>query len=144
MAAFIVGLTPGGTHWGYMDTGRVEPAEQAAPSSAASMSLLTGLIATEVLVLLLGWRAPRAIPRYMQFDARTGKYRRGRLRWGNRGPVQRLKRAVVERKFRGQAQLFEDAGFEPLPTPANGPGSVVADAVPGATPDDTAVGATIH
>ncbi len=116
MAAFIVGLTPAGTHWSYTDLSRVEPSSQAAPSCAAAMAMLAGLLATEALVILLQRRAPMAIPAFAQFDAYKGVYKRGRLRWGNRGPLQRLKRWLVARKFRSQAGEFNHAGFEPLPT----------------------------
>ena len=116
MAAFVVGLTPAGTHWSYTDMTRTEPSEQAAPSSAASMSMLAGMLATEALVILLKRRAPMAIPAYAQFDAYRGVYKRGYLRWGNRGPLQRFKRWLVARRFSSQAAEFNSAGFEPLPT----------------------------
>lgn len=116
MAAFIVGLTPVGTHWSYSDMSCVEPGEQAAPSSAAALTLMTGILATEVLVILLRRRKPMALPRYAQFDPYKGVYRTGRLRWGNRGPLQRLKRWWIERKFREHAATYNRAGFEPLPT----------------------------
>lgn len=119
MAAFIVGLTPAGTHWSYSDMSRVEPGEQAAPSSAAALTLMTGVLATEVLVILLKRRAPMALPRYAQFDPYKGIYRRGKLRWGNRGPIQRLKRWLVERKFRQFEAKYNAAGFEPLPSADN-------------------------
>lgn len=116
MVAFFVGLGPAGTHLKYMDLSRVEPAEQAGPSSAAAISLMAGVMGTEVLVMLLNRRPPVAIPVYTQFDPYVGVYKRGRLRWGNRGPIQRFKRWYVARKFRAQIQKFNDAGFEPLPS----------------------------
>lgn len=116
MAAFIVGIAPAGTHWSYTDMTRVEPGAQAAPSSAAALTLMTGVLATEALVILLGRRPPLATPRYAQFDAYKGVYKKGQLRWGNRGPLQRLKRWLIERKFQAQAAEYNRAGFEPLPT----------------------------
>jgi len=115
MIAFLVGLAPGGTHLKYMDLSRVEPAEQAGPSSAAAISMMAGVVGVEALALLLNRRPPVAAPIYTQFDPYIGVYIRGRLRWGNRGPIQRLKRWLVARKFAGQKQKFNDAGLEPLP-----------------------------
>jgi molybdopterin/thiamine biosynthesis adenylyltransferase len=45
MAAFIVGVAPAGTHWSYMNTKKVEPGAKAAASSAASITLMAGLLA---------------------------------------------------------------------------------------------------
>jgi len=115
MIAFIVGLAPAGTHMSYMDLTRVEPSEQAGPSSAAAISLIAGIISTEALVVLLNRRPPAAAPAYSQFDPYKGVYKRGKLRWGNRGPIQRLKRWLVARKFKSMMHKFNDAGFEPLP-----------------------------
>lgn len=115
MVSFIVGLGPAGLHLKYMDLGRVEPAEQAGPSSAAAVSLMAGVVGVEIAALLLERRAPFAIPRYMQFDPYLGVLKRGRLPFGNRGPMQRVKRWLVEHKFAALRRKFEDAGFEPLP-----------------------------
>ena len=120
LIAFIVGLAPAGTHWKYMDTTRVQATDHAGPSSAASLSLIAGVMGVEVLVLLLGRRAPLAVPAYSQFDPYLGTYKRGRLRWGNRGPLQRLKRWLVARKFRDQAPAFDRANWQ---TPAVGSAS---------------------
>lgn len=106
LVAFTVGIVPRGTHWAYMNTNRVDLSEQAGPSIASACNIATGLLATEVCCLLLGRRAPHCVPNYVQFDPYRHIYRRGRLRWGNRGPLQRLKRWFVARKFKDQADLL--------------------------------------
>ncbi len=116
MVAFLVGLGPAGTHLNYMDLSYVEPAEQAGPSSAAAISLMAGVVGAEALAILLKRRPAFAIPCYAQFDPYMGVYKTGKLRWGNRGPLQRLKRRLVEKKFGAIRHKFNDAGFEPLPT----------------------------
>lgn len=102
MIAFAVAMAPSGTHWQYMDSSRVDSSEQAAPSIASALTLTTGWLATELLVVLLKRRPPLAVPRYMQFDPYLGVLRKGRLRWGNRGPLQRLKRWVIAKKLESQ------------------------------------------
>jgi molybdopterin/thiamine biosynthesis adenylyltransferase len=105
LVAFTVGLLPRGTHWAYMDTRRVDLSEHAGPSIASACSIATGLLTCEVCCLLLGRRPPQGIPHYVQFDPYRRIYRQGQLRWGNRGPVQRLKRWIIAWKFRDQAAL---------------------------------------
>ena len=54
----------------------------------------------EALTVLLGRRPPQAAPRYVQFDPYRMTYRRGRLLFGNRGPLQRIKRMILAKQFR--------------------------------------------
>jgi hypothetical protein len=103
LAAFAVGLAPSAMHVKYMDMSRVSLKDHAGPSISSACAIASGLLTTEVLVLLLGLRSPQDAPRFIQFDAYRMKYRRRRLLFGNRGPLQRLKRWLVMRKFQGQA-----------------------------------------
>ncbi len=115
MVSFVVGLGPSGLHLRYLDLGQVDPAAHSAPSCASAISLMTGLLTMEVACLLLQRRPPCAVPQFVQFDPYLWKLARGRLPWGNRGPLQRLKRWWVARRFRHLRQRFEDAGLETLP-----------------------------
>ncbi|MBK1617389.1 hypothetical protein CKO42_02745 [Lamprobacter modestohalophilus] len=103
LVAFTVGLVPRGTHWAYMDTNKVDLSEHAGPSIASACNIANGLLTTEIFCLLLDRRAPDAVPYYVQFDPYRHLYRRGKLRWGNRGPLQKLKRWFVSQKFADQA-----------------------------------------
>jgi len=108
LVAFAVGLTPGATHRAYMDMTRVDLSSGAAPSIASACDISAGLLTTEMLVVLLGRRAPQAAPRFVQFDPYRCIYKRGRLIWGNRGPLQRLKRWVIARQFRNQMHILDE------------------------------------
>jgi molybdopterin/thiamine biosynthesis adenylyltransferase len=103
LAAFAVGLAPSAMHVKYMDMSRVSLKDHAGPSISSACAIASGLLTTEVLVLLLGLRPAQRAPRFIQFDAFRMRYRRGKLILGNRGPFQRLKRWLVMRKFRHQA-----------------------------------------
>lgn len=116
MMRFVVGIAPKGRHWTYMDSSHVAPEEQTGPSSAAAISLLAGMVCTEVLVALLNRRPLCVAPAFCQFDPYLGRYWRGRLRWGNRGPLQRLKMWLVGRKFAAFAEDFNKVGFQQIPT----------------------------
>lgn len=102
LAAFAIGLAPAAMHVKYIDMRYVSLKDHAGPSNAAACSIASGLLTAEALMLLLGLREPQKAPHYVQFDAFRMKYRRGRLLFGNRGPLQRLKRWLVIRRFRDQ------------------------------------------
>jgi hypothetical protein len=61
--------------------------------------LCSGVAAAEAIKILLGRGPVRAAPWYFQFDAYRLKFRRGRLRAGNRHPWQRVKRRWLLRRF---------------------------------------------
>ncbi|MEW5771039.1 MAG: ThiF family adenylyltransferase [Pseudomonadota bacterium] len=106
LVAFSIGLTPRGTHWKYMDLSRVDLNSHAGPSLASACDISAGLLTTEVFAHLLRRRPLQAAPAYAQFDPYRGLYRRGRLWFGAKGPLQALKRWIVARKFRDQAAEF--------------------------------------
>ncbi|MEW5788456.1 MAG: ThiF family adenylyltransferase [Pseudomonadota bacterium] len=106
LVAFSIGLTPKGTHWKYMDLSRVDLNSHAGPSLASACDISAGLLTTEVFTHLLSRRPLRAAPQFMQFDPYRGLFRQGRLPFGNKGPLQRLKRWIVARKFQDQAAEF--------------------------------------
>lgn len=103
LAAFAVGLAPAALHVSYMDMSHVSLEDHSGPSISSACSIASGLLTTEVLLLLTGGRPPQDAPVFVQFDAFRMRYRKGRLWFGNRGPIQRLKRVIVMRRFRDQA-----------------------------------------
>jgi molybdopterin/thiamine biosynthesis adenylyltransferase len=114
---FAVGLTPKGFHRSYLvDPSRVDLAHHRGPSSAAAVQLCAGVIAAETVKILLGRGKVYAAPYYHQFDAYRGRWKRGRLRFGNAGPLQSLKRHIGYKAF---AHLSQNAW--PDEPPASGP-----------------------
>jgi molybdopterin/thiamine biosynthesis adenylyltransferase len=97
--AFAVGLTPRALHLSYMDLNAVDPHSGAGPSAGLACQLCSGVAATEVMKILLGRTPTYAAPWSFQFDAYRHLLTRSRLRWGNRGPWQRIKRWLLRRKF---------------------------------------------
>jgi len=106
LVAFSVGLTPRGTHWKYMDLSKVDLNSHAGPSLACACDISAGLLTTEVFAHLLNRRPVQAAPTYIQFDPYRGIYRKGRLFFGGKGPLQSLKRWAVAQKFKDQEQEF--------------------------------------
>jgi molybdopterin/thiamine biosynthesis adenylyltransferase len=94
---FGLGLAPKMTQRAYFPPRRLDLRQGRAPFLGSACLLSAALVATEVANLVLKRRAPRVAPEYFQFDPLVQQYKRGQLRWGNRGPIQRLKRWWVLR-----------------------------------------------
>ena len=99
---FAIGTAPKATHMPYLDRRYVSLAEKRGPSLSLAVQLCSGVAAAEVMKLLLKRGTIRAVPYFQQFDAYRGKFVVGRLRWGNRGPLQRLKLALLRRWLTNQ------------------------------------------
>ncbi|MEM6579623.1 MAG: ThiF family adenylyltransferase [Pseudomonadota bacterium] len=104
---FALGTAPKATQLDYLDRNFLNLSEQRAPSLAPAVQLCAGVAGAEVLKLLLGRGRINAVPFYSQFDAYKCRFARGRLRWGNKGPVQRLKFQIFRRLYK--AKLAEEA-----------------------------------
>jgi molybdopterin/thiamine biosynthesis adenylyltransferase len=121
--AFAVGLAPRGLHTRYMDLTKVDLGERRGPSAALACQLCGSVLAMETLGLLLGWSTPEPAPRFLQLDLRRRTWARGRLRWGNRGPLQQVKRTMLRRHL-----LSKGVTLEPLEASgARGPVSSVSE-----------------
>ena len=94
-AAFVMGLAPRGTQFPYMDLSYVDRRTGQGPSAGMACHLCSAVTAAEITKILLNRKPLSPVPCYAQFDAYRGIFRRGCLRWGNRGPLQRLKRYVL-------------------------------------------------
>ena len=94
---FLIGTAPAATQMSYMDRSRVNLAEKRGPSLSLAVQLCAGVVASETMKLLLGRGKILAVPYYQQFDAYKCKYVVGKLRWGNRGPIQRAKLAIFRK-----------------------------------------------
>lgn len=94
---FIIGTAPAGLHMPYIDRQYVDLAAKRGPSLALAVQLCAGMAGAETLKLLLKRGPVQAAPVYQQFDAYRGRYAVGKLRWGNRGPIQRIKYLVAKR-----------------------------------------------
>ena len=97
LVSFAVGLTPQATQSKYMDISKVDLNSGAAPSVGLACQLASGVAASEVVKVLSGKGTLRPAPYYQQFDSRDVKPRKGKLRWGNRGPLQQIKQFVLKR-----------------------------------------------
>lgn len=96
---FALGIAPAGLHLSYMDLGAVDLEKRKGPSFGGACMLCGSMVATEAVLLLLQKQKPKPVPYYQQFDARRRTFRDGHLFFGNRGPLQRLKKWYVLRRY---------------------------------------------
>lgn len=107
---FALGTAPRATQLPYLDRNYIKLSDRQAPSLAAAVQLCAGVAGAEVLKLILRRGQINPAPCYSQFDAYRCRYVSGRLRWGNRGPLQRLKFQVFRRLYRAKLAGETKAG----------------------------------
>jgi hypothetical protein len=119
LVAFLVGLAPRATQRTYMDLRTADLDRRRGPSAGLACQLCSGVAAAEVLKILLRRPHLRPAPAYFQFDAYRQLLRKGYLPWGNRNPLQRLKRWLARKQFRrlGWDRVLD---HPPAPAPADG------------------------
>lgn len=103
LASLAIGVAPRATQRAYMDMRAVNLHERVGPSSSLACHIAAGAMACEVVKILLKRGPVRSAPYYQQFDAYLGRFVSGRLRGGNRHPLQRLKRRWLMRLFQRQS-----------------------------------------
>lgn len=91
-AAYVVGMAPSMLQRGYMDLAFLDYRNRTGPSAGLACHLASGVVAAEVLKILLGRGSVHVAPVYHQFDAYRGRFVRRRLFGGNRHPFQMIKR----------------------------------------------------
>lgn len=111
---FYVGLVPHGwfRKYTYPQFG-VRLNSKTAPSITIGCLLASAMAGTEVVRLSLNRGEVRKAPRYFQFDGYLQKMKIGTLRWGNRGPVQRMKLFLGYKMLDRQQRLFRSRAKAP-------------------------------
>jgi molybdopterin/thiamine biosynthesis adenylyltransferase/nitroreductase len=110
---FLVGLVPRALHFRYLvDPTRIDLERKRGPSTVAACQLCAGVTAVAAIKLLLGRGHVMPAPFNHQFDAYRWRYHATRLRFGNAGPLQRLKIAIGRRIY-GRPR-----SAPPIPEPA--------------------------
>lgn len=99
LLAFAVGLAPKALHTKYMQFSPEKLTQGIGSSICSACNLGSALVTTELVSIILNKKPIFAAPRYIQIDAYLLKIKKGRLLFGNRGPIQRLKRWLVGRHY---------------------------------------------
>jgi molybdopterin/thiamine biosynthesis adenylyltransferase len=95
--ALIAGIAPKPFMLKYLDRSRPDVEGRRLPSVGAAPFMIAGVIATEVTRILTGKGQSLAVPTIYQFDALLRQFRKRTYYWGMRGPLQRLKRTILNR-----------------------------------------------
>ena len=97
---FLLGVAPSGMHREYLvDPSRLDFGKRKAPSTVIGCELCASVVAANAVKVLLGRGPVKPAPYHHHFDAYLGKTVISCLRWGNAGPLQRLKANAAERIF---------------------------------------------
>lgn len=95
--ALIAGIAPRPFMLKYLDRSRPDVEGRRLPSVGAAPFMIAGVMAAEVTRILTGKGQAMAVPTIYQFDALLRQFRRRTYRFGMRSPIQRLKRAILNR-----------------------------------------------
>jgi molybdopterin/thiamine biosynthesis adenylyltransferase len=99
VVALFAGIAPKPYVMRYLDPRVISTGGRRLPSVGAAPFMIAGVIAAEVFAILTGNGPRLAVPEIYQFDALLRRFRRRKYRFGMRGPLQRLKRAVLSRRL---------------------------------------------
>ena len=106
---FLVGLVPRGLHRAYLVVpDRIDLAKKRGPSTGASCQLCASVASIAAVKLMLGRGGVPAVPVHQHFDPYVGRLVTTTLRWGNAGPLQRLKLALGRRSIAKLAQRIPE------------------------------------
>jgi len=97
--SLVAGIAPRPFMMRYLNPAGLDIGGHRLPSLGAAPFLIAGVIATEVVNLLVKKTSAMSVPEVVQFDALLRKYRRVRYRWGMKSPLQKLKIALLNRRL---------------------------------------------
>lgn len=99
LLSFAVGLAPYALHTKYMNFDAEKLAQGIGSSIGSACNLGSAFVATELISIILNKKDPFATPRYLQIDPYLFRMKKGYLLFGNRGPIQKLKRWFVAKQY---------------------------------------------
>lgn len=97
--SLIAGILPRPWMMRYLNQDGLDPAAHQLPSVGAAPFMIAGVITTEVMNLITRKQPVRSVPDVIQFDALLQRFHKARYRWGMRGPLQQLKKALLRRRL---------------------------------------------
>ena len=110
LVRFMLGLVPAGLHRSYLlDKTRFDIEAERAPSTGLAPDLCAGVVATQVLKLVLQRGPIKPAPHYHHFDAYANRWKEGPLPRGDRGLLQRLKMVIAMHQLSNHAPRQEHA-----------------------------------
>lgn len=99
VVSLVAGIAPRPFLMKYLNLGVTELGDRRLPSVGAAPFIIAGVIATEVVNIINRKTALLAVPSVLQYDALLRKFRRRTYPMGMRGPIQKLKKAILRKKL---------------------------------------------
>lgn len=94
--SFALGLAPKPTHIKYMNMKKVSLKSKAGPSLNIACQVCSGMASAEAVKIILKKGNVLSVPYFFQFDPFLHKYQKGRLLFGNKNFLQKLKMSIVK------------------------------------------------
>ncbi len=114
--SYAMGLAPKPTHVKYMDFSKVDLEQQAGPSLIVACQICAGMAGTEVIRIILNRKGLKPAPYFFQFDPYLMKLKTGKLYFGNKNPLQRIKMYVVRKLLEANKnKRLQKKSLPPLP-----------------------------
>ena len=99
VVSLVAGISPRPFLMRYLRLDPTRFKERRLPSVGAAPFMIAGVVATEVVNILIRRVPPRAVPTVLQFDALLHRFHCRRYRLGMRGPLQRLKKRLLRQRL---------------------------------------------
>lgn len=99
IASFAAGLAPQAFHAAYLDPTKIDFKKRKGPAVAPACTLCASLITTEVVKIITGKGRILPVPRYLQFDMRLMKWKKGHTLLGGKNPLHRLRSRMALKFF---------------------------------------------
>lgn len=90
-----LGYSPAGYHIKYIDPKSVDLANAKGPSSIAGIRLCSAMVTSQAILKLLGQQKLKTAPWFTHIDLKRMKFNHGYLLFGNRNPIQRIKKVMA-------------------------------------------------
>lgn len=99
VTSLVAGIAPTAFFVKYLHAENVSFRNHSLPSVGAAPFMIAGVIATEVINLIVGMRPTDPVPTVYQFDALLRTWRRRRYRMGMRSPLQWYKKKRIRKQL---------------------------------------------
>lgn len=105
--AFAMGLTPKPTHIKYMNLSKINFDSKAGPSLGIACQICSGMAGAEAVKIILKRGRIKPVPYFFQFDTYSQKYSKGKLHFGSRNPIHRLKMSIAKSLIKKNRQRYK-------------------------------------
>ena len=117
LVQFLIGLAPKALQSKYLESlEHVSPLDGKVCSLSAGSYMASGMVVVKALQILLKRGPVFAAPNFQQFDGYLNKYVSGKLRWGNRSLLQRVKAYFVMKAFQEMQLTYQPLQPDALET----------------------------